>query len=80
MSGVLALENYQVGPSLLVDLLEYLQRVLAEAAAGEVEPVQPRDELRVGLLTAGGQEYSGSLVSEMTEAEVQSQQGGEHVR
>ena len=71
MSGVLTLENYQVGPALLVDLLEYLQGVLAEAAAGEVEPVQPGDELWVGLFTAGRQEYSDRLVSEGTEAQVQ---------
>ena len=71
MSGVLTLEDYQVRPALLVDLLEYLQRVLAEAAAGEVEPVQPGHELRVCLFTAGRQEYSGRLVSEVTEAQVQ---------
>ena len=78
LSGVLGLEDDQVGPALLVALLEDGHGVLAEAAAGEVEPVQPGDELRVGL-TEGRQEDPGGLVRQVTEAEVQPHQGGEHL-
>ena len=80
VSGILTLENYQVSPSLLVDLLEDLDRVLSEAAAREIEALQSGDKLGVGLLAEGGQEYPDGLICNLTEAQVQPQQSREHLR